>query len=367
MFTTGSKFFFGTAFVAAVVALVQGVNVVDPAAVIVLSGVAVVAAFLGAVIVATRDAHAKVPVAGAAGVPGAPQVGASIWPIVGGLGTALLALGIVTDRRLAGLGVIAVLATVVEWMIQAWSERSTAEDATNAGLRGRVAHPLEFPILGVLMGGAVVFAMSRIMVSLAESQATIVFAVVGIVVLFAAIAIWKMENLSSRKVGVIVTVGAVLLGAGAIVGVNRGEHVLAHEPESELDGNKRVALKSNTIASVRFHDEKIELRHDSEVVEHLEVPRSTLSSLLVTNDSAERVRFIVESSKVETDAEGNSKVVHDEFVTDPLSPGSSKVLVVNFPKSGKYRLLVAPIAEGHGEEADAAEVHASAEVEVVVP
>ena len=51
MFTTGSKFFFGAAFVAGFAAFVQGVAVSDPAGMLVLIGVAVIAVFLGGVMV----------------------------------------------------------------------------------------------------------------------------------------------------------------------------------------------------------------------------------------------------------------------------------------------------------------------------
>ena len=42
-------------------------------------------------------------------------------------------------------GIIALLATTVEWMVQAWSERASADSSYNASLRGRLAHPLELP------------------------------------------------------------------------------------------------------------------------------------------------------------------------------------------------------------------------------
>ena len=207
MFTTGSKFFLGAAFVAGFAAFVQGVAVSDPAGMLVLIGVAVIAVFLGGVMVASRDAHAGVPAGGAASVPGVPHTGPSIWPVAGGLGTALAALGIVVDRRLAGAGVIVLLATVIEWMIQSWSDRSSADTGFNARMRGRVAHPLEFPIFAAILGVGVIYMFSRIMVSLGEKPATVVFSVAGVVVLLAAITIWKLDRLSPRAVGGIVALG----------------------------------------------------------------------------------------------------------------------------------------------------------------
>ena len=64
------------------------------------------------------------------------------------LGAVLVVVGLVTYPVVFMFGIIALLAAAVEWMVQAWSERASADVAFNADVRGRIAHPLEFPILG---------------------------------------------------------------------------------------------------------------------------------------------------------------------------------------------------------------------------
>src|SRR5204862_2379136 len=100
MFTTGSKLYFGIA------ALAFGAGVVywsstdlEYLGTIVLFSVAVVAVFLGAVIVAFRDADIGAPAveamsaADAEGYGRGPRVSPSIWPIVGAFGVGLVAIG----------------------------------------------------------------------------------------------------------------------------------------------------------------------------------------------------------------------------------------------------------------------------------
>ena len=73
-----------------------------------------------------------------------------MWPIVGALGGVLVVVGLVTYPLVFIFGIIVLLAATVEWMVQAWSERASADSSYNAAVRGRIAHPLEFPVLAAV-------------------------------------------------------------------------------------------------------------------------------------------------------------------------------------------------------------------------
>ena len=83
----------------------------------------------------------------------APVPGPSMWPIVGALGAVLVVVGLVTYPVVFVFGILALLAAAVEWMVQAWSERASADVLFNDNVRSRIAHPLEFPILAAVGAG----------------------------------------------------------------------------------------------------------------------------------------------------------------------------------------------------------------------
>ena len=80
-------------------------------------------------------------------------------------------------------GIIALIAAAAEWMVQAWSERASADVAFNADVRGRIAHPLEFPILGAVGVGIVIYSFSRIMLFLSKTSGPAVFAMIAAAIL----------------------------------------------------------------------------------------------------------------------------------------------------------------------------------------
>ena len=93
-----------------------------------------------------------------------------MWPLVAAVGGVLVVVGLVTYPVVFIFGIIALLAAAVEWMVQAWSERASADVAFNADVRGRIAHPLEFPILAAVGVGIIIYSFSRIMLFLSKTE-----------------------------------------------------------------------------------------------------------------------------------------------------------------------------------------------------
>ncbi|HKA02715.1 MAG TPA: cytochrome c oxidase subunit 4, partial [Acidimicrobiales bacterium] len=132
MFTTGSKLYFGIAAAAVVAGVVYWYSTdLEFLGTIVLFSVAVVALFLGGVIIAFRDADVSAPAVEAASAADAegygrgPRVSPSVWPIVGAFGVGLVAIGLVYDRRWFVGGILVLVATTIEWAVQAWSDRAS--------------------------------------------------------------------------------------------------------------------------------------------------------------------------------------------------------------------------------------------------
>ena len=98
--------------------------------------------------------------------------------------SAAIAVGAVSKPIVFKAGVVLVLAAGVEWMVQGWSERASADPAYNAELRKRMLHPLEFPVLGAAGLAVVIYSFSRIMLWIDKSRGPVVFIVAGALVLF---------------------------------------------------------------------------------------------------------------------------------------------------------------------------------------
>jgi hypothetical protein len=336
MFTTGSKLFFGLSGIAIVSAIVHGIATGDLSGVIILLSFATVAGFLGGFSSYVRDAEPRIGAGGVAAVPVARHVGASPWPLLGGISAALLGVGLVYHRSIFGVGVVLTIGTIVEWMIQSWADRASADPAYNARVRGRVAHPVEFPVLGFIIIAAMMFAFSRILLSLTATGSLIAFTALAVLVLMVGVFLASRQR-SSKKLLTGLSIGGVaLLTAAAIVGINRGEH--GHDEKE--DPNKAVAAKSSTFATVRASELGIVIEHDKREMETVFLPRGASANLLFRNDSGNKARLVVETVKVVTDENGKVETVDDAFKTGEIESGHVKMLTVRMIKPGKYKLIV---------------------------
>ena len=166
----------------------------------------------------------------------APVPGPSMWPIVAALGGVLVVVGLVTYPVVFVFGILALLAAAVEWMVQAWSERASADVLFNDSVRSRIAHPLEFPILAALGAGILVYSFSRIMLFLSKSTGPAVFAAIAALILAAGFVVAFRPTLRTGAVGVVCVVAALGLVTG---GVERGARGRARAGAARDDGPTR--------------------------------------------------------------------------------------------------------------------------------
>ena len=311
MFTTGSKLFLGAtglSIAGAVVFAATTGGAEGWLGAVGLTTLAVVFAFLAGINLYTRDANVPALEPGvehtAAAAQRAPH--GSLWPLVAALGAGGIVVGLVSRPVVFKVSVIVLLAALVEWLVQAWSERASASASYNASIRRRLLNPLEFPILGALVLGVVVYGFSRIMLTAPKSAGRIIFIVIGAVVLFAGFLLASKRGLAKTTVAGVATLGAVaLLGVGVVSAV-QGQRTIDPHPEltsavclgtasaaqtAEIDhrASQAVAMKSSVAANIVLTKDNrlIAFVNGYPNVEfhELTVPRSAEVNVLFRNDS----------------------------------------------------------------------------------
>ena len=162
------------------------------------------------------DAHATAPAA-------RRPPGASLWPLTAGLGPTMVTVGVVTFQAITVLGLIVLLAATAEWMVQAWSERASADQAYNTEVRERIALPLELPILAAIGVGVIIYSISRVMLGLpTKDGAVVTFVVVAALVLLIGTLTSRRRSLSTGTIAGVCSVAVVaIVASGAVYGFER--------------------------------------------------------------------------------------------------------------------------------------------------
>jgi hypothetical protein len=247
MITTGAKWWFGLAGLASVAAVAWRLfSDGELVGLLVLLALVVATTVLGVLAVIMRDSDA-VPAPAPAAEPSPPRLPAA-WPALGGLGVGVTLVGLAAGGALfyVGLGILAVV--VVEWMVQGWAERATADPAENAALRNRIMYPLEIPALAVIGVAVVLLGFSRVLLALPEAGSTAVAIAVATVILSTAALVATRPRLSASLVtGLLVVAGVALLGGG-IVGAVAGEREFERHEEghAEEEAEEYVISASGT-------------------------------------------------------------------------------------------------------------------------
>ena len=241
MITTGSKWFYGFGVAALALALAYGWStggdglgpltagykggVGDHFGYGILLAAATLAIFLGAVSTAVRDAdpRAVAEVAGTDAPPAAKPAGASYWPIVGAFGAGLVAVGIVVEPLLVIAGFVALTIVLIEWAVQAWSDRATGDPAANREIRNRLMYPVEIPIGGTLLIAVVVISISRVLLAVSAASAVWVATAVAAVVVLVAAVVSARPSVRSDVLAALLAVAAVGVITAGVIGAAVGE------------------------------------------------------------------------------------------------------------------------------------------------
>ena len=351
MFTTGSKLFFGATLLSVAGAFVFAFSAGGPTGIMGTVGLVTLASvfgFLAGINYFNRDGNVPAMEQGVQHTSAAAQrpVGSSMWPLVGAVGVAGLAIGAVSKPVVFKVALVVVLAAVAEWMVQGWSERASADPQYNAALRKRILHPLEFPILGAIALAFVVYSFSSILLGASKQTGLVVFLVFGALIAGGGFLFASKRSLSrSTIVGVCGMAAVALLGAGVASAMKGQREIEVHEttatnPEVCLEpgvdyhideeASQDVSLKSNVLANVY-------LQADGDLVafvsgfpnqeyHEIPVPRSATVGIIFHNDTGQPQRL---TARLGTYGEGEEVIK----CTTAVDSGKQSYLDLKLTKS----------------------------------
>ena len=351
MLTTGSKLYFGLATAAGLVLAVLGWATHWNLQATLGAGCALlVFLFLGGVTLYVRDDLATAPAEEPTEAE-TPMPRHATWAVTAAFGAALAAVGLPIDNRLFVAGLVVIGLSAVEWAVQSWADRASADPVYNEQVRGRLMHPLEFPIAGALAFGVVVLGFSRVMVALSKDGAIIAFAVIGAVVMGIAVLMGTRPHLTRRIVGGVLSVSALVLLAGGIAGINHGFRPFEeHENACESD-----SLASRTVSDKASVAEVISLERRSFTPNTFVGARNSVFTVIFKNLTDQEVKFVVHAGttpKLDAAgqpvkaADGTTLMVALDYCTNFVRPDTQQALTLSFPTPGTFKFEAEPRAAG---------------------
>ncbi len=386
MFTTGSKLFLGATVLSSVAAVVYGVTTGGSAGwlgVIGLLSVAIAFAFLFGVNYYAKDGNISAMSDDVSHAPAAqPPVGRSMWPALGAVAVATIAVGAETKPLVFKAGVVLLLAAVVEWMVQGWSERASADPAYNAALRKRMLHPLEFPVLGAVGLAVIIYSFSRIMLWISESGGPVVFVVIGALVLAGGFLVASKPTVKKGVVTGVCTIAALgLVSTGAVMAISGERTIEKHDTTStqehaacslaeegpgtqaEIDdrGSQAVASKASIGITVELQGGKLtahQLGVDAPQ-NPVTVSRGNIVNVIFKNHDPERRRLTVNMGEFTEDVNGTPVTKQPKTCTTLVRQDGSQFLSFVFPKPSR-----ASVAKPYSFTVPGVD---GAEVKIVVP
>lgn len=362
MFTTGSKYFIGATALSAIAAVMYMflVNPSDLGAYALVGLLASAATLLGFTLF-TRDSDVDT-VEEAVEAATAPT-DASFWPIVFALGGAMVLLGMATVPVVFVLGIAVLVGGGVEWTIQNWADRASADTAYNRAVRGKVLGGIEYPGLSAVIAIVVAYLFSRIMLTASKNGATIIFIIVATIIFALGFFFSARVDLRKKAVTVVMPLAVVALAiAGAVSALNgereelaeaaREDHFAAVHRECgeeaskyyDKHANNKVSLRSAVIATVTVENDEVyaQMVGLDTKVDTITIPRSNATTVLFRNKDATERRLVIDLG---TRQVGDTDVVEEVGTCTQLTgEDQEQVLTVTIakpaPEDAPYYLYV---------------------------
>lgn len=360
MFTTGSKYFLGLGLLAGI-AVAVSMFFANPSALgtTALIGLVGAVGLLAGVVLFARDGDiASAEPSTSSNRP--PST--SMWPLVTAGGAALLLIGTITQPVFFLFGIVVLVGAFVEWMVLAWSESASSDDEFNASVRKRLLNPIEFPVLGAVGLGLLIFSFSRVMLAVDSRVGVALFVVIGALLIVGGVLFAVRPTLKQSVVSSICALGAIAIVAAGVSGAQSGmrsELVTAryesdHEVQRECGANatehgdsgvtQTISAVSGVNATVEFVDGKL-IAHVQGMLgsqKAITIPRSSPSNIIFRNFDSGRFRLVAHLGTRNV-TEG---VVEEVVVcTQLIKRGAEQLLTLSIPKSsvasGPYTLSVA--------------------------
>lgn len=368
MFSTGSKLFFGMTASAIAGLVVFGIfQDMDAIGVIGLGFAACALALIGAVVIYTRDADVAAADATASTTAAAarPAPNNSLWPLAGAVGGGLLVIGLVTDKRWFVAGAAAIVIALVEWMVQAWAERASAEARYNSRVRGFILHPLEMPILAAVGLAALIFAFSRIMLRADTTVGPVLFvALAALITVFGFILATKRRP-GKTTIATICALGALgVLGVGIWAAADGERPELAEEgkvfrgldgqaperancsaelTEADKDASGSLSMKSSTTAQVILRDNKLWAVEQGQPSPAVHIAAGNTVNIIFKNENPEsgeprRLTAAYLVNAVDSSGKPTTDLAQETVCTNAIKGGKVQLITLTVPKPS----LVAP-------------------------
>lgn len=249
MITTGFKFYFGLAAALFVGAIAWGYStggehvgpltlgwkggVGDHVGYLVLIGLAFASACFAGIIIAFRDADpaAQAHYMGVETIVSTTPVTGSFWPVVAAFGAAIMLVGLVLTPVMFVAGIVVMVLSGIEWMMDAWADRATGDPVANKALRDQVMAPFEIPVGGALGVAVMALAASRIFLTVSKDGAVAAAGVISVIIfglgiLYAA----KPKMNKNVMAGLVLATGLLVVGGGIVAAV-QGEREIEHHGE----------------------------------------------------------------------------------------------------------------------------------------
>jgi hypothetical protein len=263
---------------------------------IALFGVAASSALVAGFTLFTRDSDAFTDEEAVAAAAHAP--GASIWPIVFALGVALVLTGMATVPVVFILGIGVLFGAGLEWTIQNWSQRASADTAFNSFARERAIGALEYPGLAAVGLAIIAYLFSRIFLTLSKDAGTIFFIVVAAVIFAVGFLIAFKPAMRGKATVLVAVAGAVaLLVVGGISALSGERHECEVEKSKHYDhhANNQVSLRSAVTATIFVEDGKLRaqaigIKKD---IDTITIPRSLGTTVMFRNLDETEHRLVV--------------------------------------------------------------------------
>jgi len=360
MFTTGSKLFLGATVLSIVAAVVFGMSVGGSAGylgAVPLVSMAIGFAFLFCVNYYTRDGNvsAMSDDATTASAAAQPPVERSMWPLLTAVAIGAIAIGAVSKPIVFKAGVVLLLASAVEWMVHAWSERASADPAYNADIRKRMLHPLEFPVLASAGLAAIIYSFSRIMLWIDTSGGPVVFIIAGALVLFGGFVFASRPGLKKGVVAGVCAIAALgIVSTGAVMAIDGQREIHEHPTtqsddsavcelaeegpgeQAEIDelGSQAVASKASVGITVVLEDGKLTAYEQaiSGPQDPVTISRGNVVNVIFKNRDPEKRRLTVKMGEFEEEINGTIVKQRPKVCTTLVRQAGSQILTFRFTK-----------------------------------
>jgi hypothetical protein len=175
------------------------------------------------------------------------------WPALTAVGGGVAIVGLAGGNALLYVGIGILGAVFLEWMVQGWAERATADPHYNAELRSRIMSPIEIPLIALLIIGVFLLSLSRVLLAVSENGSRVIAIAVATVILALAFLIAYRPRIGSSVLAGLLAVGAVALIGFGIVGGVSGEREI--EKESTHESAEKTEQGNNPSADEGGEDQ----------------------------------------------------------------------------------------------------------------